>query len=352
MEIMKRAIGLVRVSTTEQKEIGYGIPEQVEKIAEHISRHGYQLAEDTGFATEGIEYQPGFFQEDYTGKTVLRPAIAALQEAISKHHIEVAVIHRTSRLGRRGSVQEVLEASLQAQGVRVEYVNAQYDTANPYGRAMRRIAGIFDELDYENIICQLAEGKAQAVKQGSVMVVRPPYGYECVKIRGTSRKSMTILSTIDEEVEIVQMIYTWYVYGDEDGIPLSIHAITKKLSDKHIPTRWDTSIGKNGEKGLQRKKHAVGNWSAFTVSTILKSETYIGRWAYRKHINVSIPGTDKTRIVAQPKENWLWVDIPAIIDRETYDAAQARIAHNKVMEKRNKRYNYLFSGNSSGGYPD
>jgi DNA invertase Pin-like site-specific DNA recombinase len=268
---VQRAIGLVRVSTEDQKEIGYGIPEQVEKIKEHITRHTYHLVEETGFATSGIEYIAGFFQEDYTGKTALRPAIAALQEAITKHPIHVAVIHRTNRLGRRGSVQEVLEASLQAQGVRVEYVNAQFDTTTPVGRAMRRISGVFDELDYENIIHQLAEGKAQAVKQGSVIVTRPPYGYETVKVRGTTRKTITILRILEDEAAIIELIFEWYLYGDKDGVPLSINAIARKLTEQRIPTRWDTSIGKNGEMGLKRRKHEVGVWSDFAVHTILTS---------------------------------------------------------------------------------
>src|SRR6266542_2319664 len=81
-------------------------------------------------------------------------------------------------------------------------VNAQFDTTTPVGRAMRRISGVFDELDYENIIHQLAEGKAQAVKQGSVIVTRPPYGYETVKVRGTTRKTITILRILEDEAVI------------------------------------------------------------------------------------------------------------------------------------------------------
>jgi site-specific DNA recombinase len=57
-----------------------------------------------------------------------------------------------------------------------------------------------------------------------------------------------------------------------------------------------------------------------------------------------VPGADKTRTVKQPKEDWLWVDIPAIIDRETFDAAQERIKHNTIMAARNSTFQYLFRG--------
>jgi site-specific DNA recombinase len=255
---MKRAIGLVRVSTEDQKEIGYGIPEQVEKILEHIDRHGYKLIEETGFATDGIEYRAGFFQEDYTGKTVLRPAITALQEAITKHHIQVAIIHRTNRLGRLGSVQEIIEASLQAQGVEVEYVNARFDTSTPIGRAMRRISGVFDQLDYENLIYQLAEGKAQAVKQGSVIVTRPPYGYEAVKVRGTTRKTITVLRIIEEEAAIVEMIYHWYLYGDTDGVPLSIMPSRESSPSSIFQPGGIPQLGKTGRRDCRGENIRAG----------------------------------------------------------------------------------------------
>src|SRR5215210_5052422 len=152
---MKRAIGLVRVSSEDQKDEGYGIPEQVDKISGHIDAHGYTLVDTVGFVTDGIEYIPGFFQEDYTGSTPFRPAVQALQDAIDPHKIQVVVLHRTNRLGRRGSVQQVLEADLRARGVKVEYVTAQFDTDTHYGRFIRNVMGNVDELDYERIIHQL-----------------------------------------------------------------------------------------------------------------------------------------------------------------------------------------------------
>jgi Recombinase/Recombinase zinc beta ribbon domain len=141
------------------------------------------------------------------------------------------------------------------------------------------------------------------------------------------------------------MIYHWYLYGDENGVPLSMNAIARKLTEMHIRTRWDTCTGKNGEKGLPRRKHNTGVWSDFAVHTILTSETYIGRWAYRKTIRVSIPGNEKTKMVKTPKQDWLWVDIPPIItDRELYDAVQERMKHNTIMAARNNTFNYLFRG--------
>ena len=211
---MRRAIGLTRVSSEDQKDEGYGIPEQVEKIRQYISDHHYHLVETTGFATEGIDYLSGFFQEDHTGKTAIRPAVLALMNALEAHKIEVVVVHRTNRLGRRDAVQQILEKEFQARGVRTEYVNAQFDLDTPNGRFMRRIYSNLDELDYENIINQLRNGREQAAKEGSVVLARPPYGYQVIKEESTTGRIIHKLEIVEKEAEIVRLIFYWYVYED------------------------------------------------------------------------------------------------------------------------------------------
>src|SRR6266511_2178682 len=89
---------LARVSTDGQAEDGYGLPRQIDAGLHYIEQRGYALETRIGFASEGVEYRPGVFQEDYTGKVALRPAVTALLDAIKSHHIKVIVIHRTSRL--------------------------------------------------------------------------------------------------------------------------------------------------------------------------------------------------------------------------------------------------------------
>jgi site-specific DNA recombinase len=341
---MKRAVIAARVSTEDQKEEGYGLPEQIEKCLEYIHQRGYTLVTSTGYASAGLEVIPGVYQEDYTGKTPFRPAIMQLQEDIEKHRIQVIVLHRTNRLGRRSSVQRVLEADFKARGVAVEYVTAKFDTDNHYGRFIRNVAGDVDELDYENIIYQLKGGREQAVKQGSVMVSRPPYGYRTVKVRAENGKLITVLEIDEEEARIIRLIFTWYVYGDDGEQPLAITAIAKRLTAMRVPTRWDTAVSRKGEAGLPRRKLPMGTWDGTTVHAILTRETYVGRWAYKKTRQKPLPGGDASRTVPAPREEWLWVAVPAIIDEELFAAAQDRAKHNVTMARRHRKFTYLFTG--------
>jgi site-specific DNA recombinase len=223
-------------------------------------------------------------------------------------------------------------------------VTATFDTDNHYGRFIRNVAGDVDELDYENIIYQLKSGREQAVKQGSVLVTRTPYGYRKVRMRAENGKPTTVLEIDEEEARIVLLIFTWYVYGEDGEQPLALNAIAKKLTAMRIPTRWDTAQSRRGETGLPRRKLPPGTWDGFTVHRMLTSETYIGRWAYKKTRFVPKPGSDESHVVPAPREDWLWVDVPAIIDEELFEAAQDRMKHNAVMAKRNRKFTYLFSG--------
>src|SRR6266545_44244 len=331
MNALEPASILARVSTDEQAEDGYGLPRQIDAGLHYVKQRGYALETRVGYASEGVEYRPGVFQEDYTGKVALRPAVIALLDAMKSYSVKIVVIHRTSRLGRRGSVQEVLEAEFRARGARVEYVTAQFDTTTPTGRAMRRVTGVFDELDYENIIEQLKEGKVQKVKTGSVMANRPPYGYEFIKVKAECGKTITQLQINEDEAEAVRLIFLWYVYGDESGEPLSIKEIAMRLKAVGAPLR-------------HANRKANGFWSTSHIFDILRSETYVGRWYYHKTLFIKDPETNKQHQMNRPRADWIEVSVPAVVNEDVFKLARERAARNLEQAKRNRKHTYLFSG--------
>jgi site-specific DNA recombinase len=327
---MRAVIG-ARVSSDEQAEEGYGLPVQIGAAQRYIEHHGYTLVTSVGFASDGIEYIPGVFQEDYTGKTAIRPAINAMLETLKAHRIQVVVFHRTDRLGRKARVQDVLEEEFAARGVRVEYVTAKFDTSNRYGRAMRRVQGAFDELDYEGIIERLKDGKTQKAKSGSVIAARPPYGYCVVPQRNGEGKRILLLQINEDEGKWVRLIFEWYVYGDETGEHLSIKRIAERLSTMGAPIR-------------HASKKATGIWSISHIFDILRSETYIGKWYYNRTVTVRDPETDKPKQVKRPREEWIEVAVPALVSEEAFKLGRERAAQNAEQSKRNRKRTYLFSG--------
>ena len=52
----------------------------------------------------------------------------------------------------------------------------------------------------------------------------------------------------------------------------------------------------------------------------------------------------KTTAVAHPREDWVAVPVPAIIDADLWAASRAQAAHNKANAARNSKRFYVFRG--------
>ncbi len=84
-------------------------------------------------------------------------------------------------------------------------------------------------------------------------------------------------------------------------------------------------------------------WSTGTMSNILNNETYIGRWYYRKKKNVK--GKDgKLKQKARPRSEWLLIEVPSIIEEETFNLVQQRRKKNKRQRNKKGCYPYPLGG--------
>ena len=128
------------------------------------------------------------------------------------------------------------------------------------------------------------------------------------------------LELVEEETRIVELIFEWYLIGDETGKQLTLGKIAKKLTDMGIPTRGDTY------KHV-RKKRGYAQWNRKTIHRILKRDTYTGIWYYGKS------GTNEP----------ISVNVPAIISHEVWEAAQERLEENQKKSSRNMKNKYLLS---------
>jgi site-specific DNA recombinase len=75
------------------------------------------------------------------------------------------------------------------------------------------------------------------------------------------------------------------------------------------------------------------------ASKILTNEAYTGRAYFGKNRRVS-----KTTRVRRPPSEWIEIPVPAIVDGETFEAAQRQLERNRALAPRNRKYEYLLSG--------
>jgi site-specific DNA recombinase len=338
------AVAYTRVSTDEQAK-GYSLQTQLEAIRKYSAERGYVLAEE--------------FQDDYTGASLDRPALARLRAYVARHTVDRLIVYDIDRLARKSVYQMVIEEELNRRGVLVEYVTGQYADSDE-GRLQKQIRASIAEYEKAKILERMKRGKRGKAASGfAVCAARPPYGYT---VKSEPHKAW--LEVVPSEAEIVRLVFQWYLYGEGKSGPLSLHAIAAKLSAMHVPTRGD------GEAHVA-KKDGRGNWARAMVRNILRNETYTGTWYYgktrmmteaelrsvgddkrlktlrdperRKRIQQTANGKmslDKIQAPV-PRDEWIAVDVPAVIDGRVFKQAQKRLGLNKEQATRNARHEYL-----------
>jgi len=322
--LSKRALIYVRVSTDEQAK-GYSLKTQIEGCARYAEEMGYAIA-----AT---------FQEDYTGTSLDRPALNEMRNFIATDQsISVLIVYDLDRIARKSILQMILEEELHRSGIVVEYVIGRYEDSDE-GRLQKQIRSSIAEYEKAKILERSKRGKRGKAQSGFVLVGnRPPYGYKVI-----SEPHKTWLAIDEDEAKIVRLVYEWYLIGDETGFPLSMNAITVKLTNLRIPTRGD-------KFSYVAKKRDPGVWSSPMVRHILRNETYTGTWHYGKTKIIS-DGKENTRKakskcglgkqVPRIRDEWVSVAVPPIISRHDFDLVQLKIVANVKDSRRSSKHEYL-----------
>jgi site-specific DNA recombinase len=192
-------------------------------------------------------------------------------------------------------------------GIELHYSQSgrKVDLSNPVEALMQSIEGWQSGEDHREVVGRLIEGRYSRARNGYVVPHGVTlYGYDKIK------KDKKCYFEINEaEATVVRLIFQWYVYGDETGKKLSMLAIAERLAHMGIGTR-------SGKR-----------WWRASVRGVLVNESYAGTWYY---------GRSSERIA---------VAIPAIVDRETWKAAQERVVYNTGFALRNRKPGrYLMSG--------
>ena len=138
-----------------------------------------------------------------------------------------------------------------------------------------------------------------------------PYGY---RIGADGRPEI-----VDEaQASVVRRIFDMYV---SEGI--GSHSIAIRLTDEGVPTQTG-------------KRVVVSVW---VCCTFCRNATYRGTWIYGKYRHVATE--DGVKLHEQPREAWIEIPIPQLIDDETWERAQSLKKHRSTRSKRNTKVLYL-----------
>jgi len=305
---MKAAV-YARVSTEKQGR-DQTIDSQLEALRTWAATHGHELKEDHVFVDKG-----------YSGSRLDRPALDRLRDAAREGEFEVVAVYSPDRLARRYAYQILLLEEFRRAGCQVEFVQRPISD-DPHDQLLLQIQGAVAEYERAVLAERFRRGKLQKARDGHWTAGQAPYGYRYVP----ARDSVPAHLEVDEaEAEVVRMLYRWLI--DER---MTVRQILKRLA----AGPWRPRCGKR-------------LWSNCVVHRILSDPVYTGT-GYANRNAFVVPrkprstgpraGTATCRR-PRPREEWIPIRVPALIDESTHQSASEQLARNSVLSFRNNTRN-------------
>jgi site-specific DNA recombinase len=300
-----------RVSTDRQAQ-DETIDSQLTALRAWADSHGHQLAPEHVFADDG-----------HSGTRLDRPALDRLRDAARDGEVEVVGVYSPDRLARKYAYQVLLLEEFQRAGCEVCFVHRPI-TDDPHDQLLLQIQGAVAEYERAVLRERFRRGKLQKARAGHWVTSAAPYGYRYVPKRDGVPGHVVIDPA---EAEVVRLLYGWLI--DER---LTIRQILKRLA----AGPWRPRCGKRC-------------WSSTVVYRVLSDPTYTGT-AYANRRTYTVPtrptgrraGSATTRGKPRPREEWIAIPVPALIDASTRENALAQLARNAALcPRRNTRQTYL-----------
>ena len=265
------------------------IPEQVVDMEAYCVRRGLTIV--------------ARYQEVGRGWSRKRPEFQRMLEDARQGRFETIVCWKSDRLSRGVYPAAVLMEVVEAYGVAIESVMDSMDM-----KYFGLLAAI-GKIEIDNFRERASMGKRGAAKRGRIPIGGLPYGYR----NGEDGKA----EVEEKEAAVVGRVFRQYVH---EG--LGTPTIARMLEEDGVPP-----------SGGGRR------WHQSHVYRILGNEAYRGVWNYGRTRAVR---TDQgKRVRDRPRETWISVAVPPLVDEETWDRAQRLKKERLRGSRRNTKVFYL-----------
>jgi site-specific DNA recombinase len=317
-----RAALYARVSTPRQAEAGT-IEQQVNRLQEYVAEQGWVLDPEHIYRDDG-----------YSGAKLDRPGLDRLRDRAAFNEFDVVVILTPDRLTRNFVHQMVVVEELQRRQIAVQFVDRPVSD-DPHDRLLLQIRGAVAEYERTLIADRMRRGRLMKYQTGQRLPwSRVPYGYRTDPSCPCDPKGVAL----DEaEASMVRQMFAWYL---EPGA--TVYGVTRRLMNLGLPTplgkvRWWTST----VRGI------LGNTAYRGVAYANRERTVTPR---QRQSALRPVGPRGLTTVLRPEEEWIPIEVPAIVDPETFEHVQAKLAGNQQSASRNnKAHQYLLRGLLSCG---
>ena len=306
---MQIAAIYARVSSEQQRE-AHTIASQTAALIELARTLDFEVPKAWIFEDEG-----------YSGATLERPGLERVRDLAAEGQIQAVLVYSPDRLSRKYAYQILLIEELARHGVETRFLNAPQG-ATAEDQLLVQLQGMIAEYERAQILERSRRGKRHRARAGEISVLSgAPYGYRYIR---KSEEAPASYAVIETEAHVVQQVYESYTVAG-----WSIGAITRWLNEHGVATR------KPGTR-----------WERSMVWAMLRNPAYRGtacfgktRVAPRQRVTRALRarGGMTTRNSAnheRPREEWIEIPVPAVIDEPTFARAQELLHENKVRSRR------------------
>lgn len=255
----------IRVSTDKQATEGFSLDAQREKLNAYCVSQGWTVDEKHVYVDSGV-----------SAKSTERPEYQRMLAAVADGQVQRIVAIKLDRISRNTKDFLGLLDYCDDHGCGIVSIAENFDTSTAVGRAVVTVLMALAELERKQIGERMQMGRTEKARQGERNGAPTPYGY----VRNEAGK----WSAPWEQAAVVREIFRQFNNG------ASLRSIAAALNDADVPTP--------GGKA----------WYARQVSYILDNGLYAGVLQY---LGKEVKPTE---------------DVPAIVSREAYDQAGARLA--------------------------
>jgi site-specific DNA recombinase len=286
-----RIAAYLRVSTTKQAEADLSLPDQRRHAETYCARMGWDLVE--------VFNEPGASALDED-----RPEFQRMIDRACgpERPFDKILVHSFSRFSRDALHSEIYIRRLRRAGVEVVSATQEFST-DPTGEMARKFMNLFDEYSSRENAKHTRRAMIENARQGFWNGSTAPFGYRTETRDRRGRKEKRVL--VIDEAEAANVRLAFDLCQGRTGREMGLKAIVNYMN----------------ERGLTRRGRP---WAIGSLHDLLHDTTYVGTAYFNR--------TDSRAKTSRPAGEWIPVPVPSIIDREVFDAVQARL-----MERRPSR---------------
>ena len=292
-----------RVSTEKQEARG-SIESQIEALRCHLAE-----TEQTVVA----EYR----DDGCSGAILERPGLDQLRDHAEAGYLEAVWCLTPDRLARDFAHQALILDELARHGVEVRFLDSP-PLDDPQARLLHQVQGIIAEYERSKIAERNRRGKLYRARAGEVPFGLVPYGYRRM---GGGHEGPSRLEVYEPEAAVIRRLFEDFVHGGK-----SIRQLVLEL-------HRDGVLSPGGRP----------MWTTSKLSKLLRNPAYRGRLLYNRTQAVSDrQRLGKHRRGFRPKEEWIEIPVPAIIDDDLFEAVTGAAAtHSRFSPRRLREENWL-----------